>query len=210
MNRYIAEFIGTFALALAVSLSVGGKFPGVPTPVVAAVTLGVCVYMFGSISGTHINPSITIGLLSIGKISVKDAAIYVVAQFAGGGLAMFVSSALGSHPSVLVADTVTVFAAEALGTFWLSAGVTSVVLGKAPGAAGGLTIGGALLLGIAATGGASNGALNPAVALAFGSFSLVYLIAPIVGSVIAAQVYRFVAGEQPAATGSSAAAAGAK
>src|SRR5262249_59747933 len=94
MKRYVAEFLGTFALALAVALSLAGKFP-VPTPVTAALTLGVCVYTFGGISGTHINPAITIGLLSIGKINVKDAAFYLGAQFAGGGAAMFVSNLMG-------------------------------------------------------------------------------------------------------------------
>ena len=45
MNRYIAELLGTFILTLAVSLSIAGKFP-VSTPVVATVTLLVCVYAF--------------------------------------------------------------------------------------------------------------------------------------------------------------------
>jgi glycerol uptake facilitator-like aquaporin len=194
VNKYIAEFLGTFALAVTVSLSLSGKLP-VPTPVVAAVTLGVCVYTFGAISGTHINPAITIGLLSIGKVSVKDAVIYIVAQFAGGGLAMFVSGWLAPHAPLTVVDSGMVFFAEAFGTFWLSVGVTSVVLGKAPGPAAGLTIGGSLLLGIIATGGASNGVLNPAVALGIGSVSAVYLLAPIVGAAIAALLYRFIAAQ---------------
>ncbi|HYL73095.1 MAG TPA: aquaporin [Bryobacteraceae bacterium] len=195
MKKYLAEFLGTFALALAVGLSLTGKFP-VPTPVIAGLTLGICVYTLGAISGTHINPAITIGLLAIGKINVKDAALYLVAQFAGGGAAYFLTAViLGSHPPVAAVDSVAVFGAEALGTFWLAVGVGSVVLGKAPAAAAGLTIGGSLLLGISFAAPISNGVLNPAVALGIGSFSLMYVLGPIVGAAVAMLLYKFTASE---------------
>lgn len=193
MTKYIAELVGTFLLAVAVAVSLAGKFP-VPTPVIAGLTLGICVYTMGAISGTHINPSITIALLAIRKISLKDAAGYLVAQFAGGALAMIVARALlGSSPAVTVADTGAIFCAEALGTFVLAYGVCSVVHGKAPGPAAGLTIGGSLLIGISLAAPISNGVLNPAVALGIGSFSLVYALGPIVGALVAMFLYRFVA-----------------
>jgi glycerol uptake facilitator-like aquaporin len=94
-----------------------------------------------------------------------------------------------------VVDSAGVFGAEAFGTFWLAVGVASVVLGKAPAAASGLTIGASLLLGIAVAAPVSNGVLNPAVALGIGSFSVVYLLGPIVGGAIATLLYRFVASE---------------
>jgi aquaporin Z len=195
MKRYTAEFLGTFALALTVGLSLAGKFP-VSTPVTAALTLGVCVYIFGAISGTHINPAITIGLLAIGKINIRDAAFYLAAQFAGGATAMFVSAALlGARPPVTAVDSAAVFAGEALGTFWLAVGVASVVYGKAQAAASGLTIGAALLLGITMAAPVSNGVLNPAVALGIGSFSAMYVIGPIVGAAIAMLLYRYLASE---------------
>ena len=59
MNKYLAELLGTFALTLAVGVSLAGKFP-VPTPLVAALALGICVYTMSAISGTHINPAITL------------------------------------------------------------------------------------------------------------------------------------------------------
>jgi glycerol uptake facilitator protein len=196
MTRYLAEFLGTFALALAVGLSLTGKFP-VPTPVVAALTLGVCVYTLGAISGTHINPAITIALAVIRKIELRDAALYLVAQFAGGGLAYFLTGViLGSHPAVTAVDSAATFGGEALGTFWLAIGVCAVVLGKAPAPAAGLTIGGSLLLGISLAAPLSNGVLNPAVALGIGSLSAVYVGAPIVGAAVAMLLYRFLAGSQ--------------
>jgi|SoiMethySBSTD1v2_1073268.scaffolds.fasta_scaffold1259937_1 glycerol uptake facilitator-like aquaporin len=197
MNRYVAEFLGTFALALAVSLSLAGKFP-VPTPVIAALALGVCVYTLGDISGTHINPAITLALASIGKIDIRNALFYLAAQFAGGATAMFVSQLmLGTRPAVTAVDSAAVFGAEALGTFFLATGVCSVVLGKAPGPAAGLTIGGSLLLGISIAAAVSNGVLNPAVALGIGSFSVVYALGPIVGAVAAMQLYRYMASPKP-------------
>src|SRR5262245_42230788 len=193
MNRYVAEFLGTFALALAVALSLAGKFP-VPTPVIAALALGVAVYTLGEISGTHINPAITLALASIGRIDIRDALFYLAAQFAGGAAAMFVSQImLGTRPPVTTVDSVGVFAAEALGTFFLATGVCSVVLGKVPAPSAGLTIGGSLLLGISIAASVSNGVLNPAVALGIGSFSVMYAIGPIAGAVIAMQLYRYMA-----------------
>jgi aquaporin Z len=189
MNKYVAELLGTFILALAVSLSIAGSFP-VPTPVVAGLTLGVCVYTLGAISGAHINPAITIGLATIGKISPKDAGLYLAAQFLGGGLAIVVSRLIiPTPPNVTAVDSATVFLAEALGTFLLATGVAAVVHDKAPGPAAGLTIGGSLLIGISVAAGASNGVLNPAVAVGIGSVSATYLIAPVVGSVIAMLLY---------------------
>src|SRR5262245_57120166 len=146
MTKYLAEFIGTFLLACAVSVSIAGKLP-VPTPVVAAITLGVCVYTLGAISGTHINPAITLAVWSVGKISITDAAGYIAAQFAGGVAAILVSGALAPRAAVTAADSAMVCVGEALGTFVLAFGVASVVHGKAPGGAAGLTIGGSLLIG---------------------------------------------------------------
>jgi len=91
-------------------------------------------------------------------------------------------------------DSGAVFAAEALGTFVLAAGVAAVVHGKAPGEAAGLTIGGSLLIGISIAARASNGVLNPAVALAIGSLSISYVTAPLVGAAIAMFLYRWITG----------------
>ena len=191
MSKYIAEFLGTLILTLAVSLSIAGKFP-VPTPVVAALTLGVCVYTLGAISGTHINPAITIGLAIIRKISPKDAGLYLVAQFLGAGAAMGLTRALTTPGAVTAADGGSIILAEALGTFLLATGVASVVHGKAPGPAAGLTIGGSLLIGISVAASGANGVLNPAVAFGIGSFSASYIIGPIAGSAAAMLLYSFI------------------
>jgi len=192
MKKYIAEALGTFTLALVVGLSMAGRFP-VPTPVLAGLVLMLFVYSMGHISGTHINPAVTIGLWSIKKIKGHEAAIYIVCQFIGAALALWLVSSVIGLPSQVTIDSFTVGFAEALGTFFFAFGIASVVYGKTPGVMSGVVIGGSLLLGItiAAILG-SNGILNPAVALGIKSFNFTYLVAPIVGSVLGMQAYKYI------------------
>lgn len=189
-RAYAAEFVGTLLLALLVHLGVGGHLP-IPTPIVAGLAVGLLVYVFGSISGTHLNPAVTVALASIGKISAKDAAAYIVVQFLGGYLGYMGGNwLLGGQLSVVVESTFMIGAAEAIGAAVLLLGISSVVHGKAPSEASGLTIGTALTLGVLAASAQSNGVLNPAVALGIGSLSLAYVVGPIVGAVAAAWGYR--------------------
>ena len=196
MNKYIAELLGTFGLTLVVLLSLNGTFP-VPTAVMAALTLGLFVYTIGHISGTHINPAVTLGLLSIKKIGLIDASWYIVAQFVGAGLAMFVSALFIGIPTlIIVANTVTVGLFEFIGVFFFAFGIASVVSGKAPASLSGFIVGGSLLLGISLASFKSNGVLNPAVAFGIGSFSLMYVVGPIIGSIVGMQVFKFLNGDK--------------
>ncbi len=190
MKKYIAEALGTWALTLIVGLSITGAFP-VSTPVLAALTVGLFVYSIGHISGTHINPAVTIGLWSIKKISNNDALLYIVSQFVGAGVAYALLSTLSHMPTLIVSGTTMTGLAEMLGTFFLTFGIASVVYSKTPSQLSGVVIGGSLLLGVAisATLGA-NGVLNPAVALGVGSFGFMYIVGPIVGSILGIQAYK--------------------
>ena len=93
---------------------------------------------------------------------------------------------------LFVADSFRVLAAEAIGTAFFTFGIAAVVFGKVYNGASGVVIGGSLLLGItfAALLG-SNGVLNPAVAFGIGSFSLMYVLGPIIGSVIGMNAYKY-------------------
>jgi glycerol uptake facilitator-like aquaporin len=196
MKKYIAELIGTFALTAVVIGSLSGSFP-VPTPVLAALTLGLFVYSVGHISGAHINPAVTIGIFSIGKIKFSDAIAYIVAQFIGAALAMWtIHLAFGANMVyyLTATDSMRVGLAELLGTFFFTFGIASVVYGHADSHMSGVVVGGSLLLGItlAALIG-SNGVLNPAVAFGIGSFNLTYLLAPIIGSILGMNAYKKIA-----------------
>jgi aquaporin Z len=192
INKYVAELIATFSLTFAVSISIISGTP-LATPVVAALVLGVFVYTIGPISGAHLNPAVTLGLLSIGKVKGRDAVIYIISQIVGAVLAMVVVQGLtDSSTGVVAVDSLQSGFAEALGAFILVFGISSVVYGKASDHAAGLVIGGSLLAGLMLTGGMSNAVLNPAVAIGIGSVSAVYLIAPIVGGTLGALVYRWI------------------
>ena len=190
MNKYIVEALGTGALTLVVGLSLIGTFP-VSTPILAALTLGIFVYTIGHISGTYINPAVTLGAWSIGKIETKVAMFYVVAQMVGAGVAMLFMSKFVTLPELVVSGEGIIGLAEFLGTFFFTFGIASVVYGKVSGVLSGVVVGGSLLLGIAiAVLLGSNGALNPAVAFGIGSWGLMYVLGPVVGAVCGMQAYK--------------------
>jgi aquaporin NIP len=142
----------------------------------------------GSVSGAHVNPAITIGLLSIKKINWKDAVGYVLAQFAGAALAMILVRLHGvSMPSIEASFTWTGLVAELLATFVFAFGVARIVSMedtasasiKAP-----FVVGGSLALGVTlAVILGSNAVLNPAVAFGITSFGIVYVVGPVIGAI---------------------------
>lgn len=189
LSTLVAECLGAFVLAFGVALSVADP-AALPTPVIAGLTLGTMVYIFGGVSGCHINPAVTLGLWSRGTLKTDKAIAYVVAQLVGGFLAAVVTAyAFGKVP---VFDTgsngLAIVVAEAAGAFLLVLGVSAVVDGRVSQGASGLTIGSSLLLGILVAAHWSAGVLNPAVAVGLGSVSLSYLLAPVAGGIIAAQL----------------------
>lgn len=190
MKKYIAEALGTFALAFVVVLSVAGLFP-VPTPVLAGLTLALFVYSIGHISGAHINPAVTIGAWSLKKISNQDALGYIIAQCVGGYGAMLVAGLFVRVLPMVSLPSGLVLGAEALGTLFFTFGIASVVYGKTPHDASGAVVGGSLLLGVAIAGlSGSLGVLNPAVALSLGVFNWAYILGPILGSLIGMNLYK--------------------
>ncbi len=195
MKKYIAEMLGTFGLTIAVLLSISGTLP-IPTPLIAALTLGLFVYSIGHISGTHLNPAVSIALWSIKKISPRELLGYIVAQFIGAGLASAVAHAMLKVPMLIVNDRGAVGFAEGLGAFFFAFGIASVVYGKAPSMMSGAVVGGSLLLGISIAASVSNGVLNPAVAYGIGSFSAMYLIGPIIGAILGMRAFAWISGER--------------
>lgn len=194
-KKYLAEFVGTFALCFVVLSAVAftGTLP-VPVPVIAGLTLALFVYTIGSVSGCHINPAVTLGILSVRKISLKDALLYIGAQLAAAICALLIARVFMIETStVQAAFDIRVFFAEALGAFFFCFGIASVVYGKAKEQMSGIVIGWSLLLGVLISSFAgSAGILNPAVALALSAVSITYLLAPIAGSLAAFWTYKFI------------------
>lgn len=95
IRKFAVEFLGTAILVfLAVGTATvmfGFKADGgsvaagvVATALAFGLTLLALVYLIGPVSGSHVNPAVTIGALLAGRISLQEAAGYWVAQFAGG------------------------------------------------------------------------------------------------------------------------------
>lgn len=192
-RAYAAELIGTFLLALIVLIaaSAGGAI-GLPVPVLAGGMLMIMVYIFGSVSGSHLNPAQTIALYTAKKISLQDGVGYIIAQFIGAFLAMQAASPLGSTVISSGPDHPLMYFGEALGAAVLLFGVSAVVWKKVPGEISGIVIGSSLALGALVASVDSAGILNPAVAFALGSFSFAYVLGPIIGAVVAVWVYQWI------------------
>ena len=107
MKKYIAEMLGTMVLVLmgcgtAVSLSCTSADPNLASTVIGtAVAFGLSVvamaYTIGNISGCHINPAITLGCLLSGRISGKDAVMYMIFQVIGAFIGSAILWALTSN-----------------------------------------------------------------------------------------------------------------
>lgn len=99
-QKFVAELIGTFGLvlfgcgaaAVAGTTTLGGLSELGLLGIALAFGLSVVVfaYAIGGLSGCHINPAVTIGVLVAGKITAKEAVIYMIAQFLGALLGAFV------------------------------------------------------------------------------------------------------------------------
>lgn len=214
--KFLAEFVGTFALIFIGVLSItavniirapDGIANLASIGLAHGLTIAVMVASLGAVSGGHFNPAVTIGMLVVGRIGVIDALMYVIAQLAGASAASFLiagvfdGAAVGAGTPVL-APQVSAGAGiviEAVTTFLLVSVVFGTALDdRAPKSVFPFAIGFAYALGIMATGPLTGGAMNPArtfgPALAAGLWSnhIVYWIGPIIGAVLAASLHQFV------------------
>lgn len=204
-RRLLTELIGTFFLVLTVGLTVIAETPFAPLAIGSA--LMVMVYMGAHVSGAHYNPAVTLAIWVRGTMKGGEIAPYWIAQLLGAFLAALATWAITWETyAPAPGDTATVlgaFLVEILFTFAL----VLVILQSAtsPETKGnsyyGLAIGFTVAAGAFAGGGISGAAFNPAVGLgpilfdglaAGGSLSnaWLYIVAPVLGGLIAAGVYR--------------------
>jgi len=198
MRKYTVEFIGTFFL---VSGAIFGGAVG------ASLALIVMIYAGGHISGAHYNPAVSIAMLIRKKITASELPGYFIAQFLGavisGALIYYVFEREGVN---FICDgfpggALKTALAEIIGTFALAFVVLNVATAK--GTSGnsyfGLAIGGTVLAMALAFGKFSGAVFNPAVGLGLCvQKSLcwqnlwMFFVAPIIGGVLAAFVFRMV------------------
>jgi aquaporin Z len=80
MNKFLVEFLGTLFFIFII-LAIGN-----PIAIGAALTLAIL--LGGKISGGHFNPAVSATMAMVGKIPVNDLVLYVLAQVAGGAVAL--------------------------------------------------------------------------------------------------------------------------
>lgn len=226
-KKLVAEAIGTFLL---VFLGCGAAVTDAANIGVfgVAIAFGLVVmtmaYVVGPVSGCHLNPAVTIGLLVGGRFPAANVAPYIVAQFVGGILGAaflfliangvdgfdaaasgFASNGYGDHSPggySLMAGLVTEIAVTAIFLFIIMGATHGrMPAGFAPIAIGlGLTL--MLLMSIPVTNASLNPARSTATAIFTGGWALaqlwMFLIAPVVGGILGAALYRWLNPDQVA------------
>lgn len=227
-SAYIAEFIGTFALVLFITMALSiflapPADPGLPQPFIDWSVIGL-VHVFilflliqtlAVVSGAHFNPAVTVALTVIREIKPIDAAIYIVVQLAGGTLGALVTKLVlvnfdnaeaVNYGAVGISDRLggQIFfhglTVELIGTFFLVWAIVGVAVNpRSDRGWAALVIGGTLGLIVFVFGPLTGAGVNPArafgpalVASEFGGlddFVITYVLAPVVGGVLAALLY---------------------
>jgi len=228
MNKYSAEFVGTFWLVLGGcgSAVLAAAFPDLGIGLLGvALAFGLTVltmaFAIGHISGCHLNPAVSVGLWAGGRFPSKDLIPYIVAQVlggivAGGVLYLIASGKAGFDLSAGFASNG--YGAHSPGGYSLLAALVSevvmtmmflvVILGatdkRAPQGFAPVAIGLCLtlihLISIPVTNTSVNPARSTAVAVYVGGWAVAQLwlfwVAPIVGGILGAIVYRFIGSEK--------------
>lgn len=232
-NRLAAEFFGTMWLVLGGcgSAVLAASFPqyGIGFAGVAfafGLTVLTMAYALGHVSGCHLNPAVSLGLVIGGRFKAKDLLPYIVAQVAGAVVAAgvlyliasgkagfdlaggFASNGYGEHSPGGYSLTAALVCEFVLTFFFLM-----IILGatdeRAPSGFAPLAIGLGLtlihLISIPVTNTSVNPARSTGPALFVGGWALsqlwLFWIAPLGGAALAGGVYRLVSGERSQAAG---------
>ncbi|MEO8813679.1 MAG: aquaporin [Mycobacterium sp.] len=205
VGKYLTELIGTFIFTFAVIGIVATPDCGsAGTALGIGAALMVMVYASGHISGGHLNPAVSIAAYLRGALPLGDLGPYIVAQLVGALTAFGVGFGLWHDKyfgqSVDLGGKVwAAFLAELIFTFALCYIVLHTATSKdsAGNSFYGLAIGFIVTVGVVAVGGISGASFNPAITLGLmlpGFFSWkfiwVYLLAEVLGAVIAAYAYK--------------------
>ncbi len=215
LRRSIAESLGTFALVFIGTAVVASKtypdaqFGVLGIAVAHAIVLSVMITATMSISGGHLNPAVTIGLLVARRVPLSTAGAYIVAQLIGGVFASLLvkfifpigitkAIALGTPTianNIMLSQAITV---EAVLTFFLVSAVFGTCVNPEAPKVGGFGVGLVLLFDILVGGPLTGSAVNPARAFGPAMVSgqwvghAVYWVGPILGGLVAALLWEHV------------------
>jgi aquaporin Z len=225
LKKYLAEMIGTMVLVLigcGSAVIAGGQIGFLGISFAFGFAVLAMAYGIGGISGCHINPAVTVGALVAGRINAKDAGMYIVFQVVGAiigaGILYYIASGLagynidtnglgqngfGDH-SPMKYSLAAGFVAEVVLTFIFLVVILGATSSKAPAGFAGIPIGISLviihLVGIPITGTSVNPARSIGPALFVGGAAIsqlwVFIVAPLIGAVIAGLVWKYVLEEK--------------
>jgi len=215
MPKYLTELLGTFFLVLTIGLVVTGG--STFAPIAIGSVLMVMVYAGGHVSGAHYNPAVTLAVALRGAMEWRDVAPYMASQIMGAFLAAATVFAIVGETFAPApagdASLLGVLLVE--GLFTLALALVVLNTATAPETDGnsyfGLAIGFTVTVGAFAGGPISGGAFNPAVGIGpmfmqglAGAGTLgslwIYLVAPLLGGVLAAGIYNVQHPTVPATT----------
>ena len=215
IRKYICECIGTAVLVLfgcGTAVISGGNL--VATAIAFGLSIIAMAYVIGNVSGCHVNPAVSLGVLISGKMSLTDFIGYVIAQviggFAGAGLLYFILSSTGNPVEPLGTNgfgslsVAGAFVVELVLTFVFVYTILGVTSDKEKSSVAGIVIGLTLtfvhLLGIGLTGTSVNPARSLAPAVIMGGEALqqvwLFIVAPLCGAAISAVTYKFLNKEE--------------
>lgn len=208
MNKWLAEFLGTFALVFCGTgaIVINQESGGTVTHVGIAITFGFIVmamiYALGHISGAHLNPAVTIAFTIAGRFGIKGVLPYVVSQLAGAFLASFTLHYLFPGNETLGAtlpagSEMQSAILEFILTFFLMLVIIHVATGsKEQGMFAGLAIGSTVLLEAMFAGPICGASMNPARSISPAVVSghiehlWIYIAAPILGAAFAIPAWK--------------------
>ena len=208
MKKYIAEAVGTMLLTLiACGVAVTSGVNLVATSLAFGLVIVAAAYSIGNVSGCHINPAVSISLFVAGKMTSKECIRYIIAQVIGAFVgSLLLALVLGGFDALgangLVGST-TIWIAlvvEIILTFIFTTTILGVTDKRENGHVTGIVIGLTLVLvhlfGLPFTGTSVNPARSLAPAVLQGGDALsnvwIFIVAPIVGAVLAGLFYKYV------------------
>ncbi len=212
MKKYISEAVGTMLLTLiACGVAVTSGVNIIATSLAFGLVIVAAAYSIGNVSGCHINPAVSISQYVAGKMTFKECACYIVSQIVGAFVgSLLLALVLGGFDVLgangLVGDT-TIWIAlvvEVILTFIFTTTILGVTDKKENGHATGIIIGLTLtlvhLFGLPFTGTSVNPARSLAPAVLQGGDALcnvwIFIVAPIVGAILAGLFYKYVLKEK--------------
>ncbi len=207
--KYTAEFIGTFAVvfcgtgAIVINQQSGGTVTHVGISITFGLIVMAMIYALGPISGAHLNPAVSLAFVIAKKFSAKQLIPYITSQLSGALSASLVLRLLFPDNALLgstnpAGSALQSFILELLLTFFLMLVILNVAIGsKEQGLFAGLAIGSTVLLEAMFAGPVCGASMNPARSFAPAIVSghvenlWIYILAPVVGALLAVPAWKF-------------------